>query len=66
MDPDRPEARVIVNGEPVEGVDPLFVGTPEAARAFVATLDPDQRAEVSIFTDGAIIDGSEAGGTAPA
>jgi len=46
----EPEARVIVNGEPVEGNDPLFVGTLEEVRAFVQTLTPEQRAEVSIFT----------------
>lgn len=45
-----PEARVIVNGEPVEGADPLFVGTLEEARAYVAMLTPEQRADISIFT----------------
>ena len=55
----QPEARVIVNGEPVEGVDPLFVGTLEAARAFVAALDPAERAEVSIFTEDRVYDGRE-------
>lgn len=55
----RPEARVIVNGEPVEGVDPLFVGTLESAMAFVAALDPGQRAEVSIFTEDRVYDGRE-------
>jgi hypothetical protein len=46
----QPEARVIVNGEPVEGADPLFVGSLEEVRAFVSGMTPEQRAEVSIFT----------------
>ncbi|UAK24598.1 hypothetical protein [Sphingomonas nostoxanthinifaciens] len=45
-----PEARVIVNGEPVEGVDPLFVGTFEEAREFMLSLPPEQQSEVSLFT----------------
>ena len=62
MDLETPsEARVIVNGEPVQGVDPLFLGTLEEARAFVAELDPDQRREVSIFTEDAIYAGSDIG-----
>jgi hypothetical protein len=44
------EARVIVNGEPVEGVDPLFIGTLDQARDFVRQLSPEQQAEVSVFT----------------
>ena len=58
------EARVIVNGEPVEGVDPLFVGSLDEAKAYVANLDAEQRAEVSIFTAGAVIDGRDVGGVA--
>ena len=51
----EPEARVVVNGEPVEGVDPLFVGSLEDARAFVLALTPDEQAEVSIFTPDRVI-----------
>lgn len=45
-----PEARVIVNGEPVEGADPLFLGSFDDAREFVLALPPEQRSEVSLFT----------------
>lgn len=48
------EARVVVNGEPVEGADPLFIGSLEDARVFVLAMRPEERADVSIFTPGRI------------
>ncbi len=44
------EARVIVKGELVDGVDPLFIGSLEDARLFVLDLTPEEREGVSIFT----------------
>jgi hypothetical protein len=55
----QPEARVVVNGEPVEGVDPLFLGSLEEAKAFVGNLSPEQRSEVSIFTAGRVYNPAE-------
>lgn len=46
-----PQARVVVSGEPVEGSDPLFVGSLDAAREFVAGLSNAQRAEIAIWTE---------------
>jgi hypothetical protein len=55
LDPSPPvEAHVIVNGEPVEGLDPLFIGSLEDARIFVQELTPEERGEGSIFTPGRI------------
>lgn len=54
------EARVIIIGTPVEENDALFVGGLEDARAFVRALPPEQRAEVSIFTEGRIYGPDEA------
>lgn len=48
------EARVVVNGEPVEGVDPLFIGSFAEARDYVLALSPEEQAEVSVFTPGRI------------
>ena len=47
-----PEARVLINGEPVAGGAALFAGSLPAARQFVTELSPAQQAEVSVWTPG--------------
>lgn len=55
MEPtDAPEARVVITGEPVEANEALFAGSLEEARDYVLRLPDDQRAAVSIVTDGRI------------
>lgn len=56
----RPEARVIVVGTPVKDNDALFEGSLADAREFVRALPPQERAEVSIFTEGRIYGPDEA------
>lgn len=56
----RPEARVIVIGTPVEENDALFEGSLADARDFVRALPPEERADVSIFTEGRIYGSDEA------
>jgi hypothetical protein len=61
MDPelDDDEARVVVNGEPVQGADPLFIGSFEAAKAFILALSPEEQHEVSLFTPDRVYQPSE-------
>jgi hypothetical protein len=47
-----PQARVIPIGEPVEGGIAVFEGSVEGAIAFLADCSADQRADVSVWTDG--------------
>lgn len=53
------EARVIPDGEPIEGGAALFEGTLEDARKFVRGLDADQRKEVSVWTPGHVFSVAE-------
>lgn len=59
MNPEPDEARVIVNGEPVEGADPLFIGSFDDAKDFVLSLPHEQQHEVSLFTPGRVYQASE-------
>ena len=60
MDPELDsEARVVVNGEPIEGDDPLFIGSFEAAKAFILALSAEEQGEVSLYTPGRVYQPSE-------
>ena len=59
MDTEPDEARVIVNGEPVEGADPLFIGSFAEAKEFVLSLPREQQDDVSLFTPGRVYQPSE-------
>ena len=60
QDDSQPEARVIIIGTPVDDNDALFVGSLEDAREFVRLLPDEQRAEVSIVTEGRVYGPDEA------
>ena len=45
------QARLIAIGEPVDGADPLFVGSFEACLEEAWSQDADARAQICIWTD---------------
>jgi hypothetical protein len=53
------QARVIVVGEPVDGVDPLFLGSFDACLEEVWAQEPDARSELCIWTDARVYSASE-------
>ncbi len=56
---DDEEARVIANGEAVEGVDPLFVGHFRGAVDYVLAMPQELRGKFDIWTNGRIYDASD-------